>query len=294
MSGQRAFVDNVRGAFGARGEAWLGELPELVRRAEREFGLEVGPAFEGLSFNWVAPGRRRKDGAPVVLKLGCDAGEVRSEREALEVFRGDACVELYEWGERALVLERLWPEPAGEGETLEAALGLMGALHRPAPQDHGMATVGEWCQGLARYLERWPRGGPMERAMVERAWRRANELLSEDREQVVLHGDLHHGNVMRARGRGWCAIDPKGVVGERAYEVCALLRNPPGFARREGGRRELGWRVDLASEVLGVDRARLVAWGWVESVLSQVWCGEGASREVPMAGWYEFLENKQT
>ena len=43
---------------------------------------------------------------------------------------------------------------------------------------------------------------------------------------VLLHGDLHHGNVLSARRRPWLAIDPKGVVGERAFDAGALLYNP--------------------------------------------------------------------
>ena len=53
----------------------------------------------------------------------------------------------------------------------------------------------------------------------------ARRLLAEPREVTVLHGDLHHDNVLHG-SRGWLAIDPKGLIGERTYEVANLLGNP--------------------------------------------------------------------
>lgn len=43
---------------------------------------------------------------------------------------------------------------------------------------------------------------------------------------MVLHGDVHHGNVLNFGARGWLAIDPRGLVGERAFDHANLLCNP--------------------------------------------------------------------
>ncbi len=53
----------------------------------------------------------------------------------------------------------------------------------------------------------------------------ANELLSEPCEEVFLHGDLHHENILLGP-HGWVVIDPKGLVGDPAYEPAAFLHNP--------------------------------------------------------------------
>jgi streptomycin 6-kinase len=52
------------------------------------------------------------------------------------------------------------------------------------------------------------------------------ELIASSESPVLLHGDLHHFNILSARRQPWLAIDPKGVAGEPAYEPGALLRNP--------------------------------------------------------------------
>src|SRR6266567_6137524 len=38
-------------------------------------------------------------------------------------------------------------------------------------------------------------------------------------EPVLVHGDLHHDNVLSSARAGWLAIDPKGVAAEPAYET---------------------------------------------------------------------------
>jgi streptomycin 6-kinase len=60
------------------------------------------------------------------------------------------------------------------------------------------------------------------RELVATAVSLFNELLPSQSEPVLLHGDLHHWNILRATRVPWLALDPKGVVGEPAYEVGGL------------------------------------------------------------------------
>ena len=92
---------------------------------------------------------------------------------------------------------------------------------------------------------------------------------------MLLHGDLHHGNILSAERQPWLALDPKGVVGEAEYEVGALLRNPmPQILDEAQPRQLLSRRVDQLAEELGFDRARLIGWGLAQAVLSAWWTYE--------------------
>jgi streptomycin 6-kinase len=89
---------------------------------------------------------------------------------------------------------------------------------------------------------------------------------------VLLHGDLHHFNILAAERQPWLAIDPKGVVGEPAYEIGALLRNPTDevvFDPQVQARR-----IDLLTAELGLDRQRVIGWGIAQAVLSGWWSYE--------------------
>ena len=97
------------------------------------------------------------------------------------------------------------------------------------------------------------------------------ELCDSQRAPRLLHGDLHHYNVLRDRERGWLAIDPKGVIGELEYELGAILRNPgelPGLFTDELVIRS---RLDRLCSTLGLDLERALRWGFAQAVLSAIW-----------------------
>jgi aminoglycoside/hydroxyurea antibiotic resistance kinase len=56
----------------------------------------------------------------------------------------------------------------------------------------------------------------------------------------VLHGDLHHGNVLDFGLRGWLAIDPKGLLGERGFDFANIFTNPISPIR--GAASRVAWR----------------------------------------------------
>jgi streptomycin 6-kinase len=182
---------------------------------------------------------------------------------------GASLVERAVPGDQLVALAR-----AGRDDDATAALcDVAAALHAPRERaiPRGLPTVARW--GLA--FERWRRAGAplLPRAIVDRAAGVYAELVASQGAPALLHGDLHHFNVLRDDARGWLAIDPKGVVGERAYELGAMLRNPvgaplaaaPGVALR---------RAAIAAERLSLDRERVLAWGFAQAVLSAVWSWE--------------------
>jgi streptomycin 6-kinase len=98
------------------------------------------------------------------------------------------------------------------------------------------------------------------------------EFLASPGETVLLHGDLHHDNVLRAAREPWLVIDPKGVAGEREFEVGPLMYNPwQRLLEWPNLKAILSRRVDILVEVLGFDRQRLLGWALVGAVLSMLW-----------------------
>ena len=94
-------------------------------------------------------------------------------------------------------------------------------------------------------------------------------LLDSERDVVALHGDLHHANVLDFGERGWLAIDPKALLGERAFDYCNLLCNPsPAFAL-EPGRLEA--RFAAVTDVAGLEPDRFARWLVAWCALSSTW-----------------------
>ena len=110
----------------------------------------------------------------------------------------------------------------------------------------------------------------------------ATGLLATQRDVVVLHGDLHHDNVLDFGGGGWRAIDPKGLLGERAFDFVNILRNPDLETATAPGR--FARQASVIADEAGVDRERLIRWVVAFSGLSAVWLlTEGDSPELDLA-----------
>lgn len=287
------FARTMVSLYGDDGAEWLGRLPNLIAEFERRWSITVGPPVDGLSYNYVAPAVDVQGGA-LMFKLGVPNPELMTEIEALRIYDGRGCVQLLaadpERG--ALLLERLEP-----GATLRAhvdddeqatsiAAGVMQRLWRQIPPEHPFPSVARWATGLDRLRNRFDgTTGPLPAALVVRAEDLFRELIASMAEPVLLHGDLHHDNILAAQREPWLAIDPKGVVGEPAYEVGALLRNPfPEILSMPQPARTLGRRVDQLSSELGFDRDRILGWALAQAVLSAWWCLED---HVP--GWDGFI-----
>ncbi len=271
---------------GEAGLAWLNRLPALTDEISHRWSLEVGSPFTDLSYNWVAPALR-EDGAPAVLKLSFPGDrEFRTEAAALTAFDGRGICRLLELDlpRGAMLLERLQPgRPLttieDDEEATALAAGVIENLRRPAPPDHEFPAVSEWARGFERLRRRFDGGaGPMPEDLVGQAETLFAELLASEGEKLLLHGDLHHENILSA-GRGpWLAIDPKGIVGEAAYETAALLHNPVEALNTPDPRGLLERRLDVLSGELGLDRARIRAWGLAQAVLAAYWSLEDGGR----------------
>lgn len=203
------------------------------------------------------------------------------------VYDGRACVRLLDDDRErgALLLERVRPGTTliaieDDGERTRIAARVMGRLWRPAPGAHRFPTVERWAAGLARLRARFDGGtGPLPPDLVDTAERLFVELIDSMGEPVLLHGDLHHENILCSEREEWLAIDPKGLVGEPAYEVGALLRNPLPWLFEQSRPRpaELtARRASVLAEALGFDRERILRWGFAQAVLSAWWCIEDA------------------
>ncbi len=269
-----SFAQTIAEVFGDRGRDWLTRLPSLLAHCEQRWSLTLYPPFE-LSYNYVAPATRA-DGTEVVLKAGVPNPELMTEIEALRLYDGRGIAQLLDADpeQGILLLERLMPGTPlstldDDEQATAIAAGVMRQLWRPVPEGHSFPTVAKWANGLKRLRDHYGGAtGPFPAPLVEQAERLFDELLGSMGEPVLLHGDLHHFNIVMAQRQPWLALDPKGIVGEREYEVGALLRNPDErfFTRQIQARR-----IDQLADELGFDRQRLLGWGMAQAVLSAWW-----------------------
>nr|WP_281400065.1 aminoglycoside phosphotransferase family protein [Microvirga zambiensis] len=141
-------------------------------------------------------------------------------------------------------------------------------LHAPrkAPPP-GLVPLITWFEALAPAAR--AQGG-----MLVHAANAAADLLASQQEIVPLHADLHHENVLDFGERGWLAIDPKWVIGDRAFEYTILFCDPDlGLPHLTIARRPeiFARRLAVVSEAANLEVRRLLLWILAWAGLSAVW-----------------------
>lgn len=246
------------------GAELLAALPGIVAACCERWEITVGEPFADGVVSLVLPATRR-DGSEAVLKVPFPDVESRHEPDGLAFWEGRGAVRLIarDGAGGAFLVERLRPGTSllerPEREAASVIAGIVAALHRPPPPAHPFALLTEvaaaWAVDVPRRWEALRR--PFERELVDQAV--AACLAGNEVDPVVLHQDLHAGNVLRDGG-GWRAIDPKPLVGDPAFDLASALRDrrplPAGEADAVVRRR-----LDTLSRALGYDRDRMRRWG---------------------------------
>jgi streptomycin 6-kinase len=261
------------------GAEWLDVLPTRIEEITNRWSLTIGAAVNNLSYNYVAPSIL-SDGTEAVLKLGPPNPELTTEIEALRLYDGHGMAQLLESDPDAgaMLLERL--RPGQMLSTIEddeiatsIAANIMRQLWRPLPPDHPFPTLELWFRDLSELRSKSNGGtGPIPPRIFDEADSLFAELITSQGEPVLLHGDVHHFNILTAQRSPWLAIDPKGIAGEREFDTAQFLLNPwPDLLRRPNPKAILARRIDQFSGELGFDRARIRGWGIANAVLSACW-----------------------
>lgn len=282
MSLPERFVCTIVNTFGEAGSEWLVRLPVLLTESERRWNITLLPAFANLSYNYVAP-VTCENGTSAVLKAGVPCPERRCEIAALRAYDGRGCARLLAADDEhgVVLLERLNPgtpltllaDDANDANATSIAADVMRRLWRPVPPDHKFPAVADWARGMERLRTHFSgETGPFPAALVEEAETLWKELLARPAPPVLLHGDLHHDNILQSGPTERRAIDPKGLVGEPAYEVGALIRNLwPAHHTLNNPAQTLARRVHQLAEELNLSRERVRGWTVAQAVLSAWW-----------------------
>ena len=243
-------------------------LGDLAPWFDRWCLIPDGEPFVTLFGSCLAP--VKQDGVSAMLKIA-GGPEERDGAALMAWWSGDGAARVLAHEGDALLLERA-PDPgtladlprAGADDSATRILcNVAAGLHRPRPPTPPptLKPLDVWFRALWTAGE--VHGGPFARAAQA-----AQSLISAAQAPCVLHGDLHHDNILSFGDRGWLAIDPKGLIGERGFDFANLFCNPwpeaddpDRFARR----------LRLTCELANLEPARQLNWIVAYTGLSAAW-----------------------
>ncbi len=295
------FIETICGVHGEAGQLWLQNFDALIRHCEELWSLQVREPFP-LSYNFVAP-VVFADGAGAVLKLCVPGPEAQREIEALRAFDGDGICKLIEADTQRgiLLLEQLRPGDSLKSVPVdEAAIPIAAGVIKKM-QSRGVAsdfTASVFpsiahqssLDKLQQHLQ--IEADSLPQTLVRKVETLLPQLCSTIQNPRLLHGDLHHENILWDKNHGWLAIDPKGIIGELEYEFIPFLMN--NFPQQDSV-AATKFRVETFARELNLQPQRILSWALCYAVLSAWWSiedqVEGAEQSIAAAHVFEQLMN---
>ncbi|HET6256290.1 MAG TPA: aminoglycoside phosphotransferase family protein [Puia sp.] len=209
-------------------------------------------------------------GRKAMLKVPLKNEERRGFR-LLSCWNGSAAVNVYRYNEHALLMERAMGDRSlkrmvlsgKEDEANRIICAVVEQLHaNTCPLLGELAPLPVWFSSLAGAAAR-------EGGFFAQSYATAQELLAAPAGVVALHGDIHYENILDAGPRGWLAIDPKGLAGERGFDYANIFCNPDITVA--GSPDRLSRQVGLVAGFAGMEARRLLSWIIAWAGLSASW-----------------------
>jgi len=270
------FSRNIFVLHAEKGKQWLDGLPNLIAKMSEKWSLVVHEPFPDLSYNFVAP-CVCEGGTNAVLKIGYNEKDsiILSEANFLTVLDGNGAVKLLQFDKNycALLLERLLPgenlvelAKTDDEQATANAIRVMKKIRHSPPENIGFPTLEKWVDSFLRAGKT-----NLDFVSIKKARKIFGRLIGSS-EQLLLHGDLHHQNILSARRDSFLAIDPKGIIGDIGFEISVFLNNPRGWLLTNSDRREIAQRrVEQFAEAFAIKPRDLCDWAYAEAVLSAWW-----------------------
>jgi streptomycin 6-kinase len=216
----------------------------------------------------LVPVRRR--GIPAMLKIAALAEETRGGK-LMAWWDGVGAARVLARAGDAILLERAegsasLVDLARNGRDDEASRiisSVLARLHatreRPLPE---LVPLSHWFESLVQ-------ADPAHGGILATAAAAAQGLLAAPREVRVLHCDIHHGKILDFGARGWLAIDPKGLIGDRGFDYANLFCIPDHQTATSPGR--LARQVEIVADAAQLERRRSLQWVLAWAGLSASW-----------------------
>jgi streptomycin 6-kinase len=225
----------------------------------------------------------QQHGVPAMLKVAVEAEE-KFGHALMTWWDGHGAARVLAHDGDALLLERaegksLVDLAAGgrDDEATRVICSVVAKLH--APRSKPLPNL----IPLSRWFRQLEPAAAAHGAILSACAATARELLASPRDIGVLHGDIHHGNILDFGARGWLAIDPKGLHGERGFDYANLFCNPDTADPTRPVAtvpHHFASRVEVVSREAGLERRRLLQWILAWAGLSAAWfLGDGISPE---------------
>lgn len=262
------FQQKIINCWGQSGKRWLTNLTTTIAQCARNWQLSEVAAVDNLTWNFVAKARQNASLA-VILKISCDQALIKQEYQALTHLQAGCCIDVIAFDEKhhALLIKQAMPGQslihASAPQAIAAYSNVLTSLTTlPLPKAI-FPSIKDWLTALDQQSTQLPQ------PLLIKAVSLRNQLLNNMKAVSLLHGDLHHDNILQHQDQ-YLAIDAKGVIGEKAFEAAAFnfMHDCQQSSQAQDHYQQ---RCSALANKLNICSQRLSQWVFVRAMLSAAW-----------------------
>ena len=263
---------NVINAKGQLGADWFNNLTHTIQILKTHWSLKSIQPVPSMNWNYVAFAIQNE--SPIVLKISCDHDSIFTEYQALQHFSGIGAIKIMDYCSQyhAMLLQAAIPGSLLKDEHFENIENVINSYASVAKKliskkrpKHAFPHIKEWCKVIDEITDPRVPIKYITKAKQARTW-----LCESMKHEYVCHGDLHLENIIK-NGEQWLAIDPKGIIGELAFEGSAFDLLNDNENNLPNVTELLKARIQQLATALNVNNDRLTAWIFLRIMLSAQW-----------------------
>ncbi|WP_202708817.1 aminoglycoside phosphotransferase family protein [Sporosalibacterium faouarense] len=269
--------------FDENGEEWILQLPKIIDICKGKWQLYDFKIVEDLSINLIYFAKSKKYG-DVVLKLEGPHPEKYTEMKALSLFNEECVCKCYalDMDIGALLLERIVPGKCltslkNHREQITIAAELIAKVPLFTDAKDGFPTYSQWINRAFKKARTENKVGSKMIHFIDEAEKFFKEVESNDSQVALLHGDLHHWNILQDENGNWKAIDPHGVLGPPYFESARFMTNHLDISEEENKKEILDDMINIFSTKFNETKKTITIALFVLYALSICWTFEEAA-----------------
>lgn len=274
-----SFIKNIKATYGQEGILWLQSLPLLLEKLSADWNFNFVTPVNNISYNFVAIVKLPH--APAILKVAPKSAPLLAEAEWIRAHKKSVpMIYQIDSENNAVLMEKFDPgtslkflvkEGKDELATRIISQTILDLQSTPITLPNKYPHLSEHIAAFHFLHEH------VESKMIEAAESIFTDLCAHQASDVLLHGDLHHDNIL-LNETSWKVIDPHGYIGDPCAEVGCMIFNPMDSYPQMPFKKLVNQRLSILNEMLPFDIERIRGWTFCLTMRSAAWDIEGFLR----------------
>ncbi len=249
------FKNNIVNIYGVKGAKFVQDLDLICHEVKTENDIDnLEPVGE---WTYHAIYKCVFNGKDAIVKLGIDYNELLGEINYLENFSDGIGPIIYKSNQKPAyyIMEYIYGEDLScldsENEKCEIFVNILNNLRSADTKE--FKTFIEYQTDL-KYKSKYISKDKIDKslAIINKYYDSSNLFL--------LHGDLHHYNIINKR-----FIDPKGIIGNKIFELGPFLRNELDNIEH------LSEKAKILASLTEFDESEIMEIAFLDFILSTIW-----------------------